>query len=89
MRYFLAGGTDVAALRSGMVEAVRRNGDFIDFTEVGNRAVSVLLSPGVDVILETSEVAEDARDDGDLSAPYEAPEGARRITDWDWEYPVV
>lgn len=83
-RFYLAAGTDVDSLQKGMVDAMRRNGDFVEFTEVGNHAVSLLLSPGVDVIVEQAEVDTDARDDGDLSAPYMAPDDARRLTDWEF-----
>lgn len=78
IRFFLAQGTDPELLRAEMVEAVRSGGDFVRFTEVGNRAVSVLVSPGVGIIFQESEVADDERDTGDLSAPFLAPDEAQR-----------
>lgn len=82
--FYLAQGHDPEQLETAIVDAVRANGGFVQFVEVGNKSVSVLISPGVTVILEHEEVDRDSRDDGDLEAPYTAPLGARSYTAYDF-----
>ncbi|MCK6068219.1 MULTISPECIES: hypothetical protein [Microbacterium] len=72
-RFVLAQGHDIEAVKAATVAALRANGDLVDLVVLGNREVSVLVSPGLAVVF-TSEVigtdAEDSRDTGDLHAPF-------------------
>lgn len=68
--YFLAQGQDVAAFKHRIEEAARSGGTFVDFIVVGNRAVSVLISSGSQVVISTETVQFDARDTGDEAAPF-------------------
>lgn len=70
-RYALAQGRAVDGVKAAAVAAVRTGGDLVDIVVLGNREVSVLISPGVPVQFETVEIPEDDRDDGDLRAPFE------------------
>ena len=86
-RFYLAQGEDPAALRTAMIEAVRGGGAFVRFTEVGNRTVEVLVSPGVSIIFEQDEVEADERDTGDVEYPFTAPADARRgYVDFDFDF---
>lgn len=71
-KFFLAQSTDVDVLEDEMIAAVRDGGGLIHFTEVGNRRVTALVTPGVGMLLGAREVAADGRDDGDLNAPFTA-----------------
>lgn len=68
--YLLAQDQDVADLRRRVEEAVQTAGTFVDFVVVGNREVSVLITPHSRVTISTSTVAFDERDTGDLEFPY-------------------
>ncbi|GGE95674.1 hypothetical protein [Mycetocola zhadangensis] len=68
--YVLAQGTETATLKASAEEAVVAGGKFVDLTVVGNIAVSVLVSPGVAIVITTQEVPDDPRDTGHLSEPY-------------------
>lgn len=75
--FYLAQGHDPEEVKTGIVEAVKAGGGFVRFVEVGNRIVSVLVTPASTVIVEEEEVAADTRDNGDLRMPFEAPFNAR------------
>ncbi|RUR03081.1 hypothetical protein [Labedella endophytica] len=68
--YTMAQGHPVEELREAMVAAIHAGGAFVDFIVFGNRRIWVLVSPGLPVILEESEVEEDERDTGDVSEPF-------------------
>jgi hypothetical protein len=68
--YALAQGQDIDAIKSAAVDAARAGAGLIDFVVVGNRAVSVLVTPAVRVLFEKREVAADSRDTGDTLSPY-------------------
>ncbi|WP_308122706.1 hypothetical protein [Microbacterium marinilacus] len=68
--YYLAQDQDIRQLRARIEEAVQAGGRFVDFTEVGNRQVSVLMTAATRVVISLETVQFDARDTGDLGAPY-------------------
>jgi hypothetical protein len=68
--FLLAQGQDIAALRARIEEATQGTGAFVDFTIVGNRSLSVLVSPAARVVFATETVPFDPRDTGDEQAPY-------------------
>ncbi|RWZ59506.1 hypothetical protein ELQ92_11745 [Labedella populi] len=53
--YILAQGHDMNELKAQMLDAVRSGGGFVDVVVFGNRRLSVLVSPGTNVIFETAE----------------------------------
>ncbi|MFU8947466.1 hypothetical protein ACLRGF_12130 [Mycetocola zhadangensis] len=69
--YLLAQGTQLGDLKTTVEDAVRTGGRFVDITVVGKVAVSVLVSPGVPIVLTSRDVADDSRDNGDLSRPFD------------------
>jgi hypothetical protein len=72
-KYPLAQGQDLEAIKSATVAAAREGAGLVDFVVVGNRAVSVLVTPTIRVMFEEHEVDGDARDNGDLRAPFTSP----------------
>ncbi|KAA9153674.1 hypothetical protein F6B41_07020 [Microbacterium lushaniae] len=68
--YLLAQGHDVSELRREIEDASRSGGRFVEFIVVGNRAVSVLVSPRTEVVISVQTVQFDARDTGDDDAPF-------------------
>jgi hypothetical protein len=68
--YPLAQGQDLEAIKAATVEAAREGAGLVDFIVVGNRAVSVLVTPGVRVLFERHEVDVDVRDTGDTESPF-------------------
>ncbi|MBO3664193.1 hypothetical protein [Microbacterium stercoris] len=73
--FLLAQGQDVQDLRR-RIEAVGTQARFVEFTVVGNRSVSVLVSSGAQVMFTDETVEYDARDTGDLLEPYGEDFGA-------------
>ena len=71
--YPLSQGQDLDGLKRRIEEAVHAGGRFVDFTVVGNRAMSALITPAVRVIFSVETVQYDPRDNGDDSAPYGGP----------------
>lgn len=67
--FFLAQGTDARELQQQIVAAVESPG-FVTFTVVGNREVSVLITPRSQVVFTVETVQFDARDTGDSDFPY-------------------
>jgi hypothetical protein len=67
--YFLAQGQDRDEVKQRIEDAAP--GTFVDFTVVGNRSVSVLISDPVQVVVMTEDVEFDTRDTGDIDAPYD------------------
>jgi len=68
--YYLAQGQDLDGLKSRIEHAARASGGFVDFTVVGNRSVSVLISSSSRVVFSIETVQYDPRDTGDEDAPY-------------------
>lgn len=68
--HLLAQGQQLTALKERVEEAVQAGGRFIDFTVVGNRSVSVLITPAAQVVFAVETVQYDPRDDGDEAHPY-------------------
>jgi hypothetical protein len=71
-RYRLAQGQDIEAIKSAAVDAARAGAGLVDFVVVGNRAVSVLVTPAIRVLFEKHEVEDDVRDTGDTLSPFAA-----------------
>jgi hypothetical protein len=73
--FVLASPEEAKRARVALVDAVRSGGGFVDLELLGNRLISVLISPGVVTYLEVVETQED--DPGDE-------------TEWtslhDWDY---
>lgn len=67
---FLAQDQDLDALKERFQDAARTSGTFVDLVEVGNRAVSVLVSSNTTVVISRSTVPFDPRDTGDDSSPF-------------------
>ncbi len=68
--YLLAQDQDVTELRRQVEATVRTSGAFVDFVVVGNREVSVLITPPSHVTITVATVAFDPRDTGDLDYPF-------------------
>ncbi|MEL5991776.1 hypothetical protein ACOKGD_02485 [Microbacterium phosphatis] len=71
--YLLAQGQDLEDLRQRFAAAAQGPGAFIDFTAVGNRAVSVLINRSSEITLSSETVQHDPRDTGDENYPYGDP----------------
>jgi hypothetical protein len=68
--FLLAQGQDVTGLKREIEGAAHAGGGFVDFVVVGNRTMSVLITPVTRVVFSIETVEYDARDDGDDSSPY-------------------
>lgn len=68
--FALAQDQDVADLRRRVEEATKSTGQFVNFVVVGNREVSVLVTPRSRVTISVSTVLFDERDTGDVTFPY-------------------
>lgn len=68
--YSLAQGQDLDDLKRRIEEAMRTAGTFVDFIEVGNRVVSVLISPRSQVAFSLETVQYDSRDVGEDGDPF-------------------
>jgi hypothetical protein len=68
--YVLAQGHSIDSLREEMIGAIRAGGAFVDFVVLGNRRISVLVSPGLPVVFEEADVEVDERDTGNVSRPF-------------------
>ncbi|MFG6444588.1 hypothetical protein ACFXP7_04850 [Microbacterium sp. P06] len=68
--FLLAQDADLDALKQDIVTAVQAGGDFVEFVVVGNRTVSALLTGRDSIILSIETVPLDARDTGDVDAPF-------------------
>lgn len=66
----LAQDQDVDELKRQFAAAARTSGTFVDFIEVGNRSVSVLVSASTEVLISRSTVPFDPRDTGDEANPF-------------------
>ncbi len=68
--YLLSQDQDVDDLRQRIESATRTSGTFVDMVVVGNKAVSVLITPSTRVTISVATVAYDPRDTGDVDFPY-------------------
>jgi hypothetical protein len=66
----LAQGQDVDDLKRRIEAAMGTPGRFVDFTVVGNRATSALISPHAQVTFTIETVQFDPRDTGNSEEPY-------------------
>ena len=69
-RFLLAQDQDVDDLRRRIEAAANTAGTFVDMVVVGNKAVSVLITPSTQVTISVATVAYDPRDTGDVDFPY-------------------
>jgi hypothetical protein len=72
--HLLAQDQDREVIAEAVVQADRDGAGIVTVTVVGNRTLDVVVTPGVPITFETETVPDDDRDDGDLEAPFEAPE---------------
>jgi hypothetical protein len=72
-KYPLAQGQDLETIKQATVAAARDGAGLVEFVVVGNRAVSVLVTPTIRVMFEEHEVDRDDRDTGDVHAPFSSP----------------
>ncbi|MCS3444120.1 hypothetical protein [Microbacterium phyllosphaerae] len=68
--FLLAQVQDLHDLKRRIEAAVKSTGTFVDFVVVGNREVSVLITPHSRVIISVSTVLFDERDTGDVDFPF-------------------
>jgi DhnA family fructose-bisphosphate aldolase class Ia len=68
----LAQGQDPDTIKRAVVQAARDGADMVKVTVVGNRELDVLVTPGIPITFESETVSHDARDDGDLTSPFDA-----------------
>ncbi len=68
--YLLAQDQDIDDLRERIESASKTAGTFVDMVVVGNRAVSVLITPMTQVTISVATVAYDPRDTGDVDFPF-------------------
>ncbi|AKV87012.1 hypothetical protein SOM10_07805 [Microbacterium sp. CFBP9023] len=68
--YLLAQDQNIDDLRERIESATKTAGTFVDMVVVGNRAVSVLITPTTQVTISVATVAYDPRDTGDVDFPY-------------------
>lgn len=68
--YRLAQDQDLGELKRRIEEAVTTAGTFVEFVVVGNREVSLLITPRSQVSVNVSTVLFDARDTGDVDFPF-------------------
>ncbi|MDN3310637.1 hypothetical protein QWJ90_06815 [Microbacterium oryzae] len=69
--FLLAQNQDIQDLKHRIESAVHEGGRFVEFTVVGNRAVSVLVGPTTRVTVSLETVEYDPRDTGDEEDPYD------------------
>lgn len=68
--FFLAQSQEPGALQERIEAAVASPGVFVSFTVVGNREVSVLITPRSQVVFTIETVQFDERDTGDSDFPF-------------------
>ncbi|PPF79065.1 hypothetical protein C5B96_13560 [Subtercola sp. Z020] len=67
--FLLRAGTDIAALKSSIVAAVRHGADFVDFDTAGRGLISVLITPTIPVRFEIVERSQEQVDDWQENPP--------------------
>ncbi len=68
--FLLAQDQDVTDLRRRIEAATQTSGAFVDLVVVGNRKLSVLITPHSHVTITEATVPFDSRDTGDLDSPF-------------------
>lgn len=68
--FLLAQHQDVRDLRRRIEGAMKTPGTFVDLVVVGDRNLSVLITPRSHVTITVAPVPYDLRDTGDLDAPF-------------------
>lgn len=68
--FYLAQNQDPHELQRRIEGAVDSPGTFVSFTVVGNREVSVLITPRSQIVFTLETVAFDDRDTGDSDFPF-------------------
>jgi hypothetical protein len=68
--YLLAQGQDLESLKRRIEEGAQSGGRFVEFTVVGNREVSVLVTSRTRVVFSVETVLFDGRDSGDHAEPF-------------------
>lgn len=68
--FFLAQDQDPRHLQEQIEAAVDSSGSFVTFTVVGNRQVSVLITPRSQVVFTVETVQFDPRDTGNQDDPF-------------------
>ncbi len=68
--FLLAQAQDYDVLQRRIQEAIRAGGGFVEFVAVGNRKVSIYMNGRERIVLTVETVAFDARDTGDIDAPF-------------------
>lgn len=68
--FYLSQDQDVDDLKQRIEAAMQADGRFVDFTVVGNRMVSVMVTPRTHVVVSVETVPFDVRETGDDSAPF-------------------
>ncbi|HEV7743282.1 MAG TPA: hypothetical protein VGO65_12780 [Pseudolysinimonas sp.] len=68
--YYLSSETDLEALKSSALHATRGGGGLVQFVEAGGREVGIIVSAGVPISFEVSEIADDAGEPGVDLAPF-------------------
>ncbi|KQR65767.1 hypothetical protein [Frigoribacterium sp. Leaf172] len=69
--YVLTPGQDLEQIKRDVAAAARDGADFATVSIFGNRTLSVLVAPGVQITLQSETVDIDHRSDEDLIAPFE------------------
>lgn len=67
--YQLDAALDQEALRTSIVDALRRGGDFVSFTTAAAEQITVLVSAGIEVTLRSDSVPDDDDVDGGSHGP--------------------
>ncbi|WP_260857318.1 hypothetical protein [Microbacterium sp. 1.5R] len=68
--FLLAQEQDLGELKHQIEEAMVTPGTFVDLIVVGNRKLSVLITPRSHVTITEATVPFDARDTGDVDSPF-------------------
>jgi predicted RNase H-like nuclease len=71
--YLLAQGQNVDDVQQAAVDAAKQGAGVVKVTVLGNRELGIVVTPGVPIIFESEIVPDEARDDGNLGAPFEVP----------------
>jgi len=68
--FLLAQGQSIEDFKDHVEHALHAGGGFVDFIAVGDRILSVLITPSSRVVVSVETVQLDPRDAGDDAAPY-------------------
>lgn len=68
--FLLAQGQSIEDIKDHVEQALHGGGGFVDFAVVGNRTMSVLITPSSRVVVSIETVQLDPQDSGDDTVPY-------------------